>query len=75
MANNTLNSYKERTDYVNWLTSGINIVAFKRYLILKLGVGKPDADNMCEFLDKEENGFIDYRNFITVISDFNKYDP
>ena len=30
---------------------------------------------MCEFLDKEENGFIDYRNFITVISDFNKYDP
>ena len=60
--------------YLSWQISGMNIADLKR-LLESLRVSKRDIDNFADFLDKEDNGFIEYSNFVKAICDFETYHP
>jgi len=59
--------------YLSWRIKGMNIADLKR-LLESLRVSKKDIDNFADFLDKEDNGFIEYSNFVKAICDFETYD-
>ena len=65
----------EESEYLNWLISGCNIVDFKRLLDSFGSLDKKQIDNFAQYLDKNENGFIEYEHFQLAISNFNEYDP
>jgi len=45
------------SSYTNWRMTGYNIVEFKR-MLENLSIPKVDGDNLADFLDKNEDGFI-----------------
>lgn len=44
-------------NYIDWKMTGYTIVEFKREL-LNISISKNDIDNLADFLDKNEDGFI-----------------
>ena len=65
----------EESEYLNWLISGCNIIDLKRLLDSFGYLDKKQIDNFAQYLDKNENGFIEYYNLQLAISNFHEYDP
>ena len=59
-----MENFKGKPDkYTNWRMTGWNIVEFKR-MLETLNIQKDQADNLTDFLDKNEDGFITQVNII-----------
>ena len=68
------NRMVQQNGYLAWQITGMNITDLKR-LLQSLRISKKDIDNFADFLDRDENGFIEYSNFVKAICDFGSYDP